>query len=103
LFRHPDEIHRQRGLEETLELCNLNPPTTGLDALEILHQTLRGVKGLEATMHALWEKAAKANPRDHEVQMRWFTYAFEDEYWKSAQKVSCLIPIYPVLYSGVLS
>lgn len=47
-------------------------------------------------MRGLWEKAAKAKPQDLEIQMRWFTYAFEGDNWKSAQKVSlyrCLLYI----------
>ncbi|KAL1965647.1 hypothetical protein VTN77DRAFT_5324 [Rasamsonia byssochlamydoides] len=88
LFRHADEIHRQRGIAETLEICNLEPPTTDLDTLDILHQTLQKLDGHEATMRGIWEKAAKAKPQDLEVQMRWFTYAFEDGDWKSAQKAA---------------
>lgn len=42
-------------------------------------------------MRALWEKAAKAKPQDLEVQMRWFTYAFEGGDWKSAQKVGHIV------------
>lgn len=41
----------------------------------------------EDTKRSLWEKAAKAKPQDLEIQMRWFTYAFENDDWKSAQKV----------------
>jgi hypothetical protein len=41
-------------------------------------------------MRTLWEKAAKAKPRDLEIQTRWFTNAFEDGDWKSAQKVRFL-------------
>ncbi|KAL2215610.1 cytoskeleton organization protein [Thermoascus aurantiacus ATCC 26904] len=88
LFRHADEAHHQRGIAETLEICNLDPPTTDLDTLDILHQTLRRLDGHEATARALWEKAAKAKPQDLEVQMRWFTYAFEDGDWKAAQKAA---------------
>ncbi|KAL1987664.1 hypothetical protein VTN96DRAFT_2905 [Rasamsonia emersonii] len=88
LFRHADEAHHQRGIAETLEICNLEPPTTDLDTLDILHQTLQKLDGHEATMRGLWEKAAKAKPQDLEVQMRWFTYAFEDGDWKSAQKAA---------------
>ena len=72
-------------------MCNQEPPTTDLDALDILCQTLRGLGGYDATMRTLWEKAAKARPRDLDVQMRWFTNAFEDGDWKSAQKVRFLI------------
>lgn len=45
--------------------------------------------GQADTMRSLWEKAAKAKPQDLDLQMRWFTYAFEGDDWKSAQKVSC--------------
>lgn len=37
---------------------------------------------------AIWEKAAKAKPQDHTLQMRWFTLGFEASDWKTAQKVS---------------
>lgn len=88
LFRHSDEAHHRRGVEETLELCNQEPPTTDLDALDLLCQTLRKLGGYDATMRTLWEKAAKAKPRDLEIQTRWFTNAFEDGDWKSAQKAA---------------
>jgi N-terminal acetyltransferase B complex non-catalytic subunit len=42
-------------------------------------------------MRSLWEKAAKAKPQDLEVQLRWFSYAFEGDDWKSAQKVSTVL------------
>ncbi|KAL2001097.1 hypothetical protein VTN02DRAFT_2229 [Thermoascus thermophilus] len=88
LFRHADDAHRQRGLADTLALCHADdPPTTDLDTLDILTQTLRRLDGHEATVRALWERAAKAKPQDLEVQMRWFTDAFEGGDWKSAQKV----------------
>lgn len=41
----------------------------------------------EEAKRILWEKAAKAKPQELEIQMRWFTYAFENDDWKSAQKV----------------
>jgi N-terminal acetyltransferase B complex non-catalytic subunit len=46
-------------------------------------------------MQELWEKAAKTKPQDLQVQLRWFTYAFEGGNWKSAQKVSfpILVPL----------
>lgn len=37
---------------------------------------------------AIWEKAAKAKPQDHTLQMRWFKLGFEASDWKTAQKVS---------------
>ncbi|KAH2468832.1 hypothetical protein KXW63_008960 [Aspergillus fumigatus] len=88
LYRHADDAHRQRGLTETLELCKLEPPTTDLDTLEILQETLQKIGGQEDTMRSLWEKAAKAKPQDLEVQLRWFSYAFEADDWKSAQKAA---------------
>ncbi|KAJ9191343.1 hypothetical protein DTO021D3_2592 [Paecilomyces variotii] len=88
LFRHTDETHHQRGIVETLDLCDLDPPTTDLDTLDILYQTLRKLDGHEGTMRTLWEKAAKAKPQDLDIQMRWFTYAFEGGDWKSAQKAA---------------
>lgn len=87
LFRHSDQTHCQRGIAETLQLCNMEPPTTDLDTLDILHQTLERMDGHEGTLRDVWEKAAKTKPQDLEIQMRWFTYAFEDDAWKSAQKV----------------
>lgn len=54
----------------------------------MLYQTLRKLDGHDTTMRGLWEKAAKAKPQDLDIQMRWFTYAFEGGDWKSAQKVS---------------
>ena len=86
-----DEAHHQRGVAETLELCNAEPPTTDLDTLDILFKTLKLMGGQAETKSSIWEKAAKAKAQDIELQMRWFTYAFEGNDWKSAQKVSRLI------------
>ncbi|GES62553.1 cytoskeleton organization protein [Aspergillus terreus] len=88
LFRHADDTHRQRGIAETLELCNADPPTTDLDTLDILYQTLQKMGGQDETMRNIWEKAAKAKSQDLDLQLRWFTYAFEGDDWKSAQKAA---------------
>ncbi|OJJ44687.1 hypothetical protein ASPZODRAFT_134775 [Penicilliopsis zonata CBS 506.65] len=93
LFKHTDEAHRQRGIVETLDLCKTDPPTTDLDTLDILYQTLENLSGHEETMRSLWEKASKAKPQDLELQTRWFTYAFEAEDWKSAQKAAMSLQI----------
>lgn len=76
-------------MTETLELCKAEPPATDLETLDILQQTLEKMSDQEDTKRGLWEKAAKAKPQELEIQMRWFTYAFENDDWKSAQKV-CL-------------
>lgn len=83
-----DEAHHQRGIAETLEVCKAEPPTTDLETLDILFQTLQKMDGHADTRSMLWEKAAKAKPKDLELQIRWFQSAFEDDDWKSAQKVS---------------
>ncbi|KAJ5176236.1 uncharacterized protein N7482_002113 [Penicillium canariense] len=88
LWRHADEAHHKRGITETLELCNAEPPTTEIDTLDILFKTLQKLDGHAATRSSLWEKAAKAKPQDLELQGRWFTYAFEANDWKSAQKAA---------------
>ncbi|GAB1191620.1 hypothetical protein APSETT444_000800 [Aspergillus pseudonomiae] len=92
LYRHADETHRQRGIAETLDLCKAEPPATDLDTLDILYQTLKRMGDQAETMRTLWERAAKAKPQDLELQMRWFTYAFEGDDWKSAQKKELLSP-----------
>lgn len=48
----------------------------------------------EDAKRGLWEKAAKAKPQELEIQMRWFTYAFENDDWKSAQKVSAATEVF---------
>lgn len=48
----------------------------------------------EDAKRSLWEKAAKAKPQELEIQMRWFTYSFENDDWKSAQKVSAATEIF---------
>lgn len=83
-----DEAHHQRGIAETLEVCKAEPPITDLETLDILFQTLQKMDGHADTRSMLWEKAAKAKPKDLELQIRWFQSAFEDDDWKSAQKVS---------------
>jgi N-terminal acetyltransferase B complex non-catalytic subunit len=69
-------------------LCKVEPPITDIDTLDILFKTLQKLDGQDATRSNLWERAAKATPQDLEIQGRWFTYAFESNDWKSAQKVS---------------
>ncbi|KAF7717372.1 Cytoskeleton organization protein Dec1 [Penicillium ucsense] len=88
LWRHADEAHHKRGITETLELCNAEPPTTDIDTLDILFRTLQKLDGHETTRSNLWERAAKVKPQDLEIQGRWFTYAFESNDWKSAQKAA---------------
>ncbi|KNG84116.1 cytoskeleton organization protein (Dec1) [Aspergillus nomiae NRRL 13137] len=88
LYRHADETHRQRGIAETLDLCKAEPPATDLDTLDILYQTLKRMGDQAETTRTLWERASKAKPQDLELQMRWFTYAFEGDDWKSAQKAA---------------
>ncbi|KAJ5896158.1 uncharacterized protein N7473_005557 [Penicillium subrubescens] len=88
LWRHADEAHHKRGIAETLELCKVEPPITDIDTLDILFKTLQKLDGQDATRSNLWERAAKAKPQDLEIQGRWFTYAFESNDWKSAQKAA---------------
>ena len=87
LILHPDTKSHRRGVEETLTLCNSEPATTDLDTVEMLCDSLRQIKGHAATIEAVWERAAKGKPQDLEIQLRWFEYAFEEDGWKSAQKV----------------
>ncbi|GJP87757.1 cytoskeleton organization protein [Aspergillus niger] len=86
LYRHADDANRNRGISETLELCKAEPPTTDLDTLDILHETLERMPNHADTLRSIWEKASKANSKDLDIQMRWFEYAFEGDDWKSAQK-----------------
>ncbi|KKK20685.1 hypothetical protein ARAM_000334 [Aspergillus rambellii] len=88
LYRHADDVHRQRGITETLALCKAEPPVTDLDALDILYETLERITGQEETRRSIWERAAKAKPQVRDIQTRWFTYAFESDDWKSAQKAA---------------
>ncbi|PYH77225.1 cytoskeleton organization protein [Aspergillus uvarum CBS 121591] len=88
LYRHADEAHRKRGIAETLELCKAEPPTTDLETLDILHETLEKLSDHGDTLRSLWERASKASPKDLDIQMRWFEYGFEGDDWKSAQKAA---------------
>ncbi|KAI3006216.1 hypothetical protein CBS147346_3844 [Aspergillus niger] len=88
LYRHADDANRNRGISETLELCKAEPPTTDLDTLDILHETLERMPNHADTLRSIWEKASKANSKDLDIQMRWFEYAFEGDDWKSAQKAA---------------
>jgi N-terminal acetyltransferase B complex non-catalytic subunit len=88
LFNHTDETHKNKGIAETLQLCNAEPAISDLDTLDILHRTLQKMDGHNELRSAIWEKAAKAKPQDHALQMRWFTLGFEASDWKTAQKVS---------------
>ncbi|KAJ6030340.1 uncharacterized protein N7446_000599 [Penicillium canescens] len=88
LFNHTDEAHKKRGIAETLELCKSEPPVTDLDTLDTLRRTLQKMDDQTDLRSALWERAAKAKPQDHDLQMRWFTDGFEGRDWKSAQKAA---------------
>ncbi|KAJ5747701.1 uncharacterized protein N7511_009397 [Penicillium nucicola] len=88
LFNHTDEAHKKRGIAETLELCKSEPPVTDLDTLDTLRRTLEKMDDQTGVRSALWERAAKAKPQDHDLQMRWFTDAFDSRDWKSAQKAA---------------
>ncbi|OQD85225.1 hypothetical protein PENANT_c010G02609 [Penicillium antarcticum] len=88
LFNHTDEAHKKRGVAETLELCKSEPPVTDLDTLDTLRRTLEKMDDQTDLRSALWERAAKAKPQDHELQMRWFTDGFDSRDWKSAQKAA---------------
>lgn len=82
-----DEVHHRRGVAETIEICQAEPPTTDLETLQILSETLKRVPGHGETRSLLWEKAVKAKPQDLELTMQWFTFSFEGDEWKAAQKV----------------
>ncbi|CAG7923447.1 unnamed protein product [Penicillium olsonii] len=88
LFNHADETHQKRGAEETLQLCKAEPPVSDLDSLDILHRTLQKMNDHTELRSAIWEKAAKANPHDRTLQMRWFSLGFEAGDWKMAQKAA---------------
>lgn len=88
LFNHADETHKKKGITETLELCNANPPISDLDSLDVLHRTLQKMDDHTELRSVIWERAAKAKPQDHALQMRWFKFGYEAGDWKSAQKVS---------------
>ncbi|KAJ5258962.1 hypothetical protein N7524_010518 [Penicillium chrysogenum] len=88
LFNHADEAHKKKGIAETLELCNVDPPISDLDSLDILHRTLRNMDDHTELRSAIWERAAKAKPQDHALQMRWFKFGYDAGDWKSAQKAA---------------
>lgn len=71
-----------------MDLCNLEPPVSDVEALDMLHQTLNRIGGREDTMRSIWERAAKVKPQNLELQTRWFNYSSEGCDWKNAQKVS---------------
>lgn len=72
---------------ETLQLCKAEPAISDIDSLDILHRTLQKMDDHTELRSTIWEKAAKAKPQDHTLQMRWFTLGFEAADWKTAQKV----------------
>ncbi|KMP09176.1 hypothetical protein CIHG_03505 [Coccidioides immitis H538.4] len=93
LFHHADDAHRERGVAETLELCKSRPAITDIDALEMLQNTLAGLEEHTEALRELWQNAAKANPQDEDIQLRWFTLASEAEDWKTAQKAAMSLQI----------
>ncbi|KAK2788459.1 hypothetical protein FQN53_003605 [Emmonsiellopsis sp. PD_33] len=88
LFSHADDVHRQRGVSETLELCRLEPPVSDLDALNMLYDTLKDLEDHAETARGIWQKAAQAKPQELDVQLRWFTLASDAGDWKTAQKAA---------------
>ena len=80
-------MNRQRGLADTVELCQHEPAITDMNTLDILHQTLSRETGQEEALRKLWERAAKAKSQDRNLQLKWFSDSFEADDWKSAQKV----------------
>ncbi|KXG52587.1 N-acetyltransferase B complex, non-catalytic subunit [Penicillium griseofulvum] len=84
----PYETHKKKGIAETLALCNVDPPISDLDSLDILHRTLQKMDDHTELRSAIWERAAKAKPQDHALQMRWFMFGYEAGDWKSAQKAA---------------
>ncbi|CAG8058045.1 unnamed protein product [Penicillium salamii] len=88
LFNHTDETHKKRGMGETLQLCKAEPAISDIDSLDILHRTLQKMDDHTELRSTIWEKAAKAKPQDHTLQMRWFTLGFEAADWKTAQKAA---------------
>ena len=88
LFKHADAAHHQRGISEAVELCRTEPGITDVEALELLQNTLADVDEHASTARSIWEKAAKAKPKESDIQLRWFNIATEAKDWKTAQKVS---------------
>ncbi|KAJ5542505.1 hypothetical protein N7535_004927 [Penicillium sp. DV-2018c] len=96
LFSHTDEVHKKRGVTETLELCNAEPAIADIDTLDILYRTLLKLDDHTELRSTIWERAAKAKPQDHSLQMRWFTFGYKAMDWKSAQKAAmCLQKNFP--------
>ncbi|KAI5309023.1 hypothetical protein KEM55_004273 [Ascosphaera atra] len=88
LLAHPDNAHKQRGYQETLELCRADPPVTDLDALDLLYESLRDGDEYKEASQLVWERAAKAKPQDIDIHLRWFTNAMDAGDWKTAQKAA---------------
>ncbi|OAX82256.1 hypothetical protein ACJ72_03393 [Emergomyces africanus] len=88
LFSHADDIHRQRGISETLELCRMEPPVSDIEALNMLYTTLQRLDEHAETARGIWQKAAKAKPQALDIQLRWFNLALEMGDWKTAQKAA---------------
>ncbi|QSS56289.1 cytoskeleton organization protein [Histoplasma capsulatum var. duboisii H88] len=88
LFSHVDDVHRRRGISETLELCRTEPPVSDIEALNILYTTLKGLDEHVETTRAIWERATKAKPQALDIQLRWFNLALEKGDWKTAQKAA---------------
>ncbi|EEH47984.2 uncharacterized protein PADG_04068 [Paracoccidioides brasiliensis Pb18] len=88
LFSHADDIHRQRGISETLQLCHIEPPVSDIDALNMLYTTLKSIDEHAESALEIWQKAAKARPQALDIQLRWFTLATEVGDWKAAQKAA---------------
>ncbi|KAJ5194007.1 N-acetyltransferase B complex non-catalytic subunit [Penicillium cf. griseofulvum] len=87
-FLKANETHKKKGIAETLALCNVDPPISDLDSLDILHRTLQKMDDHTELRSAIWERAAKAKSQDHALQMRWFMFGYEAGDWKSAQKAA---------------
>ncbi|KAI5295680.1 hypothetical protein KEM52_000582 [Ascosphaera acerosa] len=88
LCAHRDAASFQRGMKETLELVNAEPPVTDLDTIQLLCENLRLDETHSALVQTVWERAARAKPRELELQLRWFSTAMDQRDWRNAQKAA---------------
>ena len=92
LVHQPDQAQHDRGVSETLNLCQRDPPITDIDVLHGLQDTLRELKLQDEQGRKLWARAASAKPNDRDLIMTWLDQSQAENDWVNAQKV-CYVAV----------
>ena len=87
LAKQQDVSIRQRGIDDTIQLCHRTPAVTDLEALHQIQDTLKGLSIQTEEGTKLWDRAIAAKPDDKDLAMTWLNRSISEYNWLSAQKV----------------